>query len=126
MNTPNNTEQLLLHALTELYNSFQHGDDAAANKAKTDILKKCPDVCDALNNARLAIELATESKRLKRLNVHPTKVWNFLYPLYAKEFLTGVNSYEELANLIGADFDLTDKQWEAVLSEWEFKEEILK
>jgi hypothetical protein len=125
MNTPNNTEQLLLHALTELYNSFKHGDNLEANKAKTAVIKKCPDVQDALNNARLAIELATESKQLKRLNVHPTKVWGFLYPLYAKEFLTGVNSYEELANLIGADFDLTDKQWEAVLNEWEFKDDLL-
>jgi hypothetical protein len=25
-----------------------------------------------------------------------------------------------------ADFDLTDKQWEAVLNEWEFKEELLR
>lgn len=57
-------------------------------------------------------------------NIHPAKVWKFLYPLYAKKFLFG-NSYEELADSIQESFTLTPEQWQAVLNEWEEKEIIL-
>lgn len=125
MNTPQNTEQLLLHALTELYNSLESGTDVQANKAKAAMMDKCPEVEEALSQARLAIDMANESKQVKQLNIHPSKVWETLYPMYAKQFLLECRTYEDLANIIGADFDLTDKQWEEVFAEWEFKENVL-
>lgn len=56
----------------------------------------------------------------KRINLHPTKIWNFIYPLYAKEFIT-FDKYEDFAELIEKSFKLTPEQWEVVLNEWEFK-----
>lgn len=63
-------------------------------------------------------------KPKKQIKLHSSKVWGFLYPIYAREFLFG-NDYEEFALLIQKDFDLTTDQWMAVLEEWEFKEMIL-
>ena len=60
----------------------------------------------------------------KKINVHSSKVWEFLYPIYAREFLFG-SDYEQFALLIQKDFDLTTDQWMAVLEEWELKERIL-
>jgi hypothetical protein len=68
------------------------------------------------------IKIIDETK--KTLDVHPSKVFGYIYPLYAKEFLLG-NSYEEFAELVQKDFDLTPDQWEALLNEWEIKENIL-
>lgn len=56
----------------------------------------------------------------KRIVMHPTKIWNILYPIYAKEFIT-LDKYEDFAELIAKDFHLTPEQWEVVLKEWEFK-----
>ncbi len=59
-----------------------------------------------------------------KLNLHCSKVWAYLYPIYAKDFLFG-SDYEKFANKISESFDLTSDQWEAVLNEWEFKEKLL-
>ena len=59
-----------------------------------------------------------------KLNVHETKVFGWIYPLFAKEFLFSIR-YETFAEEVQKYFDLTPNQWEALLNEWEFKEKIL-
>lgn len=54
----------------------------------------------------------------KNLNVHPSKVWAILYPLYCHEAIT--MDYEDFAAKIGETWQLTPEQWGAVLYEWEF------
>ncbi len=54
-----------------------------------------------------------------QINLHPTKIWAFIYPLYANEIVFG-KSYEKLADIIDDKFVLSPKQWEAILNEWEF------
>jgi hypothetical protein len=56
-----------------------------------------------------------------KLNLHESKVFNYLYPLYAKEFLFS-KRYEDFARIVQKDFDLTPDQWAKLLGEWEFKE----
>ena len=63
-------------------------------------------------------------KKINLEKIHTSKVWEWLYPIYAKQFLFG-NSYEELAQEIQKSFVLTPNQWEAILGEWEYKEMIL-
>ena len=55
----------------------------------------------------------------KQINLHESKIWAFLYPLYAQEIVFGKN-YESLAQLISGDFHLTPQQWEAVLNNYEY------
>jgi len=58
-------------------------------------------------------------------NIYKTKVFNeYIYPVFAKEFLFG-SDYEQFATLVQSMFILTPEQWECVLIEWEFKEQIL-
>jgi len=52
--------------------------------------------------------------------------YEYLYPIYAREFLIDCATYEEFANLIQKDFILSPEQWQNVLYEWELKESILK
>ena len=61
----------------------------------------------------------------QKINLHASKTWAFLYPIYARQFLLGFTKYEQLADEISKHFELTPAQWEAVLEEWEFKEMIL-
>ena len=57
--------------------------------------------------------------------VAKTKVFSeFIYPVFAKEFLFG-NDYDLFAILVSKKFDLTSEQWECILIEWEFKENLL-
>jgi len=57
--------------------------------------------------------------------IHETKFfYGYLYQVFAKEFLF-MNNYQQFAEMVQLHFILTPKQWEVVLSEWEFKEQIL-
>ena len=57
--------------------------------------------------------------------VYKTKVFKeFIYPVFAKDFLFG-DDYELFAQLISKKFELTPEQWECILIEWEFKENLL-
>ena len=57
--------------------------------------------------------------------VAKTKVFSeYIYPVFAKDFLFG-SDYELFAQLISKKFELTPEQWECILIEWEFKENIL-
>jgi hypothetical protein len=60
----------------------------------------------------------------RKINLHPTKVFAYIYPVYAKEFIFG-SSFYEFKKLIQNDFVFTPEQLEAIFSEWEFKEMIL-
>lgn len=63
-------------------------------------------------------------KKINLKNWNETKIFKeFVYPCFPKEFLFG-NSYEEFANLISDKFILSEKQWECMLIEWEFKERM--
>lgn len=55
----------------------------------------------------------------KSINLHSSKIWDFIYPLYANLIVFG-NDYESLANVIEKDFNLTCEQWGAILSQWEY------
>lgn len=59
----------------------------------------------------------------KHLNIHPSKVWDYLYPVYAKEFWQ-CNTYEQFARCIQNDFNLTPDQWGSILTQWELREYI--
>lgn len=52
--------------------------------------------------------------------------YQYLYPIYAREFLIDCANYEDFAELINTDFILSPEQWENVLNEWKLKESILK
>jgi hypothetical protein len=56
---------------------------------------------------------------MKKINLHPSKIWFFLYPIYANLIVFG-NDYESVAERIMNDFDLTPEQWGAVLDNWEY------
>ncbi len=63
----------------------------------------------------------------KRFNLTHLKCdvfYKIIYPLYAREFLFGDN-YEEFASLVEQSFLLNETQWENILREWEFKEDLL-
>ncbi len=63
--------------------------------------------------------------KLNLSKVHHSKVfYGYIYPIYAKEFLFG-SDYELFALLLEKHFILTPEQWEIILTEWEFKEQIL-
>jgi len=51
--------------------------------------------------------------------------YNWVYPIYAKEFLFLCATYENFANLVEKDFVLSSVQWEYVLDHWEDKENLL-
>ena len=56
-----------------------------------------------------------------KLNVHETKVFGWIYPLFAKEFMFS-KRYETFAEEVQKYFELTESQWEELLDEWELKE----
>lgn len=60
----------------------------------------------------------------KTIIMHSSKVFNYIYPAFAKEFLLQ-DDYEVFADAVKEKFDLTTDQWMALLEEWEFKERIL-
>jgi hypothetical protein len=55
----------------------------------------------------------------KKIAYHESKLWDFIYPLYANLIVFG-NDYESFAEVLAKDFDLTPRQWEAILIEYEF------
>jgi len=55
----------------------------------------------------------------KRINLHPNKLWDFIYPLYANMIVFGTD-YETFAQLVAKDFDLIAEQWEVLLENYEF------
>jgi len=55
---------------------------------------------------------------MKKLNLHPTKVWGFIYPLYAN-LIVFSNDYKSFATQLQKDFSLTSEQWECIRNEWE-------
>ena len=55
----------------------------------------------------------------RKLNLHPSKVWGLIYPIFAKEVIL-YDNYETFAKIVGGHFILDPQQWEAVLTEWEF------
>jgi hypothetical protein len=62
-------------------------------------------------------------KKLK-LSVHRTKLMQWIYPLFANEFMFSEN-YEDFARAVAEKFDLTPDQWENLFTEWEWKNEYL-
>ena len=50
--------------------------------------------------------------------------YKFIYPMFARDFLFGTD-YDEFAHIVSGHFILNEKQWSAVLAEWEVKEQIL-
>ena len=58
-------------------------------------------------------------KKKIKLDVCETKIYDWLYPIYAREFLFSEN-YESFAKKVQEDFILTEKQWEYLLVDWEF------
>ena len=61
----------------------------------------------------------------RKLALHESKIFAYIYPLYAREFMFYSN-YESFVKLVAKDFDLTPEQWNKLQGEWEFKEMILK
>lgn len=59
-----------------------------------------------------------------KLNLHPSKVFQYIYPMFSKEFLLGGN-WSEFLTLVLNHFDLNHSQIEALKNEWDLKEEIL-
>jgi len=51
--------------------------------------------------------------------------YKYIYPLFAKDFLINLDSYEDFAEIVSAYFILNSNQWDEVLKEWETKESIL-
>lgn len=47
-----------------------------------------------------------------------------VYKKFTKEFLIG-NKYQEFAEMIQKEYQLTSKQWQIILNEWEFKESVI-
>jgi len=65
-------------------------------------------------------------KKVNLKNISEIKVFKeFIFPVLAKDFLFNCFTYEEFADVVARYFILTEKQWESVLIEWEFKEKIL-
>lgn len=65
------------------------------------------------------------STRVDLSNVPGEVFYKYIYPMSAREFLFGVK-YDEYAKFIGAKFILHPEQWEEVLMQWEFKEDMLR
>lgn len=55
-----------------------------------------------------------------QLNIHPSKVWDIIYPIYAKEFWQ-CKEYEQFVRCIENDFKLTPEQWGSILTQWELR-----
>jgi hypothetical protein len=56
-------------------------------------------------------------KTKRKINLHASKVWAFIYPIYANNIVFG-GDYEQFAQVVSHDFYLTPDQWESVLDEW--------
>lgn len=61
----------------------------------------------------------------KKINFHISRIWEIIYPIYAREILFG-QSYEDFAALVQQDFDLTPEQWEALLINYELLMDRIK
>jgi len=67
---------------------------------------------------------------MKKINlskkIHPSKVfYKYIYPLFGKQFLIECDKYEDFAQIVSGHFILDSEQWDAILIEWEEKEQIL-
>lgn len=51
--------------------------------------------------------------------------YKIIYPVYAKEFLSGSN-WSNFADLVSANFILNAPQWDYILEHWEQKEIIIR
>ena len=56
----------------------------------------------------------------RKIDIHPTKLFAYIYPLFAKEFMFS-EKYEDFASEVNKYFDLTPAQWESLLREWELR-----
>ena len=64
-------------------------------------------------------------EKINLTKIHESKVfYGYVYPVLAKEFLF-MSHWEQFAKLVSLNFILTSEQWEVILQEWEFKENIL-
>lgn len=88
---------------------------------------------DNLDHLTSIVQLLQSAKwRESQLTPHPKKdlsnigkeAWKLIYSLYAWEFLMGGN-YERFAEMISENFILSSEQWDGILTEWEFKEDLL-
>jgi hypothetical protein len=61
----------------------------------------------------------------KKINFHVSRIWEIIYPIYAREILLG-QSYEDFAALVQQDFELTPDQWEALLINYELLRDRVK
>ena len=64
----------------------------------------------------------TETRAVRAVAYHPTKIWNFICQMYGGDTLRHYvtrEDYEGLADTISRDFYLTPEQWEAVLENFE-------
>lgn len=58
--------------------------------------------------------------------IHPSKVfYGYIYPVFAREFLIECDRFENFAQLIEKQFKINSRQWEAILTEWELKEQVI-
>jgi hypothetical protein len=63
-------------------------------------------------------------KKVDLRKIRYTEVFrDYIFPVLAKEFLFSEN-YEDFAQIVQGHFMLIEKQWESLLIEWEFKNEI--
>lgn len=58
-----------------------------------------------------------------KINLHPTKLIAFLYPLFANDFV--FDNFEYLTVRISAHFELTDEQWKAVREHYDFIHDVV-
>lgn len=73
----------------------------------------------------VATDRASEESLFRnKLNLPPSKMFEYIYPMFAKDFLMGRNWFEFLT-LVLNHFDLDQSQIEALKNEWDLKEKIL-
>ena len=63
-------------------------------------------------------------KKVNLKKFHSSKAWEYILKIYAREFLFG-RDYQIFAEKVQAEFELTPEQWDTILGEWEYKEEMI-
>lgn len=51
-------------------------------------------------------------------HIHPTKIADIIYPVFAKDFWMA-DEYSDFAEIVQTQFDLTPEQWDALLNFYE-------